>query len=60
MDGTGKYLKRGNTITKEYTWDAIIDKWIFRALKLWTLKIQLAYQMIPMKKEEEGPNPGKA
>ena len=28
MDGIGKYPKRGKAITKEYTWNAIIDKWI--------------------------------
>ena len=29
MVGTGKYLpKKGNPSTKEYTWNAIIDKWI--------------------------------
>ena len=29
MDGTGKYHpKQGNSITKEYTWNAISDKWI--------------------------------
>ena len=29
MDGTGKYHpKQGNAIRKEYTWNAIIDKWI--------------------------------
>ena len=29
MDGTGKHhFMRGNTITKEYTWNATIDKWI--------------------------------
>ena len=29
MVGTGKYNpKRGNAITKEYTWNAITDKWI--------------------------------
>ena len=26
MDGTGEYPKRRDTITKEYTWNAIIDK----------------------------------
>ena len=28
MDGTGKYPKRGNAVTKEYTWNAITDKYI--------------------------------
>ena len=29
MVGTGKYHpKRGNPLTKEYTWNAVTDKWI--------------------------------
>ena len=60
MVGTGKYHpKWGNSFTKECTWNAVTDKWIL-AQKLWVPKTQLTYQIIPKRKEEEGPGPGKA
>ena len=66
MKFLGKWLelkkyqpKWGNPITEEYTWNAVTDKWIL-AQKLWIPKTQFTYQMIPKKKEGEGPGPGKA
>ena len=61
MVRTGKYHpKWGNPITKEYTWNAVTDKWILISPEHWILKTQLTYQMIPKKKEGEVPGPGKA
>ena len=54
------YPKRGNAITKEYTWNAIIDRWILISPEALNTEDTTSNQMIPMKKEEEGPNPGKA
>ena len=48
-----------NPITKEYTWYAFTDKWIL-AQKLGIPKTQFKYQMMPKKKDGEGPGPGKA
>ena len=56
--GSGKYHPTwGNSFTKEHTWNAVTDKWI-SAQKLWIPKTQLTYQIIPKKKEGEGPGPG--
>ena len=51
MDGSGRYHPEwGNSITKEHTWYAFIDKWIL-AQKLRTPKIQFAKHMKLKKKE---------
>ena len=61
MVGSGKYHpKRGNTITKEYTWNAIIDKWILISPEALNTEDTISISNDSHEEEEEGPNPGKA
>ena len=63
MKSLGKWVERhpkwGDSITKEHTWYALIDKRILTQ-KLGIPKKKFTYQMMPKKKEGEAPSPGKS
>jgi hypothetical protein len=52
VDGTRKYPELGSSVTKEYTWYILTDKWIL-AQKLRIPKIQFTNDMKLKKKEDQ-------
>ena len=61
MVGTAKYHpKRGNPITKKYTWNAIIDKWILISPEALNSEDTISISNDFHEEGRRGPDPGKA
>ena len=61
MVGTRKYHpKQGNPITKEYTWNAVTDKWILISPEALNTQDTIHITKHSQEKEGEVPGPGKA